>query len=60
VGRQRKELRVSKITFSPKAFSVSERATWDKMWDMLLRKAPEQSREDDQQMRRPGISKTGT
>jgi hypothetical protein len=60
MSRQRKELRVSKISFIPKVFSASERAAWDKMWDMLLTKPPEQLREDDQQIRGLGISKKGS
>ena len=55
VRKKREKLRVIKITFIPKVFSASERAAWDKMWDMLLRKAPEQIREDD--MRQDEMSK---
>jgi len=60
VGKKRKKLRISKIEFIPKVFSVSERAAWDKMWDMLLTKAPEQLMEDAQQSQELGISKMDT
>lgn len=46
MGKKREELRLSKVTFIVKDFSASERAKWNKMWDIILRKSPEHLQED--------------
>lgn len=60
MGKKPGKLRVTKIIFIQKVFSVSEHAAWDKMWDMLLTKSPEQLMEDAQQSQELGISKMDT